>query len=156
ERDPMRERVNREAAAAPDGPRIGYRRRPVRVVQSGWQLTIPGSFATRRTDDELHASERNRSITLAASATGTGSDPMPPETFLERIAGHLGPEALSHRDGEIVAKAKMGIDPTSVVQTAVLEGYSAVKGSGAAIRIVIHDAADAEWAIRMWQSLRPA
>src|SRR5205085_11312416 len=47
ERDPMRERVNREAAAAPDGPRIGYRRRPVRVVQSGWQLTIPGPFATR-------------------------------------------------------------------------------------------------------------
>jgi hypothetical protein len=155
ERDPMRERVEREAAAAVGGPRVGYRRQPVRVEQAGWQLVVPGSFATRHTDEELLASEGDRTIIVAASATGTESDPMPAETFLERIAGHLGPDAVDHRDGEVVAKAKLAIDASSVVQSAVLEGYSAVRGSGAAMRIVIHDKADTEWALDMWRSLRP-
>ena len=156
DRDPMRDRVEREAAAAPDGPRIGYRRRPVRVEQAGWQLTIPGSFATVRTSEELRASEGDRTITVAASPTGTESGPMPAETFLDRIAAHLGPDVLRYRDGELQARARLAIDPTAVVQRFVLEGYSAVTGSGAAIRIVIHDAADRDWALDMWRSLRPA
>jgi hypothetical protein len=153
--DPMRERVESEAATAPDGPQIGYRRQPVRVEQAGWQLTVPGSFATHRTDDELRASEGHRTITIAASPTADSSGPMAAETFLDRVAVHLGPEVLHHRDGDVVSRAKLAIDPTSVVEVAVLEGYSAVRGSGAAIRIVIHDAADWEWALDMWRSLRP-
>jgi hypothetical protein len=81
---------------------------------------------------------------------------MEAETFLYRVAAHLGKEVLHHRDGEVVGRAKLAIDPTSVVEVAVLEGYAAVRGSGAAIRIVIHDAADWEWALDMWRSLRPA
>ncbi len=154
--DPMRERVDREAAAAPEGPLVGYRRQPVRVEQAGWQVTIPGSFATRRTDDELWASERGRTITLAASPTGTDAGPMPADVFLDRVAGHLGKDVLHHRDGDVVGRARLAVDPTSVVEVAVLEGYSAIRGSGAAIRIVIHDADDWEWAIDMWRSLRPA
>ena len=154
--DPMRERVETEAAAAPDGPRIGYRRSPVRIEQAGWQLTVPGSFAIHRTDDELRASEGSRTITIAASPTGTPAGPMAAETFLDRVAAHLGSEVLQHRDGEVMGRAKLAIDPTSVVEVAVLEGYAAVRGSGAAIRIVIHDAADWEWALDMWRSLRPA
>jgi hypothetical protein len=153
--DPMRERVESEAATASDAALIGYRRRPVRVEQAGWQLTVPGSFAIHRTDDELRVSEGDRTITIAASPTGTAAGPMAPEVFLDRVAGHLGSEVLHHRDGEVVARAKLAIDPTSVVEVAVLEGYSAVRGSGAAIRIVIHDAADWEWALDMWRSLRP-
>jgi hypothetical protein len=153
--DPMRERVDQEAAAAPEGPPIGYRRNPVRVVQAGWQLTVPGSFATHRTDDELRASEGDRTITIAASPTADQAGPMAAETFLDRVAAHLGPEVLHHRDGEVVSRAKLGLDPTSVVEVAILEGYAAVRGSGAAIRIVIHDAADWEWALDMWRSLRP-
>ena len=155
DRDPMRERVEREAVAAADGPRIGYRRQPVRVAQAGWQLTVPGSFATFRTDEELRASEGDRTITIAASPTGTPSSPMAAETFLDRVAAHLGKEVLNHQDGEVVARAKLAIDPTSAVEMAVLEGYAAVRGSGAAIRITIHDAADWEWALDMWRSFRP-
>jgi hypothetical protein len=154
--DPMRERVESEATAAADGPRIGYRRNPVRIEQAGWQLTVPGSFAIHRTDDELRAGEGDRTITIAASPTGTAAGPMEAETFLDRVAAHLGKEVLHHRDGEVVGRAKLAIDPTSVVEVAVLEGYAAVRGSGAAIRIVIHDAADWEWALDMWRSLRPA
>jgi hypothetical protein len=153
--DPLRERVEQEAAAAPEGPPIGYRRNPVRVEQAGWQITVPGSFATLRTDEELRASGGDRTITIAASPTGTDAAPMAAETFLERVAGHLGNEVLHHRDGEVVARAKLAIDPTSAVEMAVLEGYAGVRGSGAAIRIVIHDPADFEWALNMWRSLRP-
>jgi hypothetical protein len=156
DRDPMRERVEREAAATADGPLIGYRRQPVRVEPTGWQLTVPGSFATFRTDEELRASEGDRTITIAASPTGTDAGPMAPETFLDRVAGHLGPEVLHHSDAGLVARAKLAIDPTSVVEVAILEGYSAVRGSGAAMRIVIHDPADFEWALDMWRSFRPA
>jgi hypothetical protein len=153
--DPMRDRVEGEAAAAPDGPLIGYRRQPVRVEQAGWQITVPGSFATLRTDEELRASGGDRIVTIAASPTGTDAAPMAAETFLERVAGHLGNEVLHHRAGEVVARAKLAIDPTSAVEMAVLEGYAGVRGSGAAIRIVIHDPADFEWALDMWRSLRP-
>lgn len=154
--DPMRERVESEAATAPEAPPIGYRRNPVRIEQAGWQLTVPGSFAIHRTDDELRAGEGDRTITIAASPTADQAGPMAAETFLDRVAAHLGPEVLHHRDGEVVSRAKLGLDPTSVVEVAVLEGYAAVRGSGAAIRIVIHDAADWEWALEMWRSLRPA
>ena len=37
----------------------------------------------------------------------------------------------------------------------MLEGYSAVVGSGAAIRIVFDDASDWQWALDTWRSLAP-
>src|SRR4029079_10081699 len=38
----------------------------------------------------------------------------------------------------------------------ILEGYSAVAGSGAAIRIEFDDPGDWQWALDMWRSLAPA
>ena len=81
---------------------------------------------------------------------------MPPETFLQRVAGHLGSDALVHRDGPVVGRARVEVDPTTGVEVAVLNGYSAVLGSGAAIRIEIDDPADWDWALEMWRSLAPA
>jgi hypothetical protein len=37
----------------------------------------------------------------------------------------------------------------------VLEGFSAVRGRGAAIRIVFDDSADWQWALEMWRTLIP-
>ena len=154
--DPMRERVEEEAAAAPtDEPLIGYRRRQVRVEQAGWTITIPGSFATRKTDEEFWASGGGRTVTIAATPTGADDDPMPAEAFLDRVTAHLGGEVLRHETGTVSGRAKLALDPTSAVEAAVLEGYSAVRGSGAAIRIVIHTAEDWDWALGMWRSLRP-
>ena len=45
-------------------------------------------------------------------------------------------------------------DATSGVEVGVLEGYSAVSGSGAAIRIEFDDPADWQWALDLWRSLR--
>ena len=42
------------------------------------------------------------------------------------------------------------------VAVGVLDGYSAVTGSGAAIRVVFDDPADWQWALDLWRSLAPA
>ena len=155
--DPMAERIGDEAARAPSGPRIGYRREPFETIQGGWSLTVPGSFAERRNDEEWWGGEGGRSITLAATDTGNDDGrPMSARTFLDRVAGHLGPDVLSHEDGPVLGRARLTVDDSSGIEVAVLEGYSAVSGSGAAIRIEIHDPGDWEWALEMWRSLRPA
>ncbi|HEY7522251.1 MAG TPA: hypothetical protein VH720_01160 [Candidatus Limnocylindrales bacterium] len=145
-----------ERAAAATGPLVGYRRSPVTIVHDGWALEVPGSFAERWADGEWWGGEAGRAITLAAVPTGDGTRPMSPEAFLAQVAGGLGPDALTHRAGPVVGRARLGVDPSSGVEVAVLEGYSAVVGSGAALRVVIDDPADWEWALQMWRSLEPA
>ena len=81
---------------------------------------------------------------------------MTAEAFLERVSGNLGSGALTHQDGQVIGKARLAVDDGAEVGHAVLDAYSAVRGSGAALRIEIHDPADWEWALDMWRSLRPA
>jgi hypothetical protein len=155
--DPMAERIGAEAARTPAGPRIGYRRSPVDAIHAGWVLSVPGSFAERRSDDEVWAGEGGRSITLAATETGLDDgSPMSAKAFLDRVAGHLGTDVLKHEDGPLIGRARLVVDASSGIETAVVEGFSAVVGSGAAIRIEIHDPDDWEWAVDLWRSLRPA
>ncbi len=78
---------------------------------------------------------------------------MPPEAFLARVAGDLGDDAISDEHGRVMGRARLTTDASSGVQVGVVEGYSAVEGSGAAIRIVFHDPTDWEWAFGMWRSL---
>jgi hypothetical protein len=47
-------------------------------------------------------------------------------------------------------------DASSGVEIGILEGYAAVSGSGAAIRIEFDDPADWQWALDTWRSLGPA
>lgn len=139
---------------APEPP-IGYRRQAVLIRHEGWTLEIPGSFAERRTAEEWWGGESGRSITIAATTTGTPSGPMPAETFLAQVAGHLGSEALSHRDGEVVGRATLTTDASSGLEVGIVEGYSAIAGSGAAIRITFDDGADWQWALDTWRALAP-
>lgn len=154
--DAMTRQVEARAAAAPAGPLVGYRRRRVEVVHEGWLLEIPGSFAERRSDDEWWGGGAGRSITLAATDTGTDEGPMSAREFLRQVAGHLGPDALHHEAGDVIGVARLSTDATSGVEVGVLEGYSAVIGRGAAIRIVFDDGSDWRWALDMWRSLAPA
>ncbi len=57
--------------------------------------------------------------------------------------------------GGVVGRATLSTDASSGVEIGVLDGYSAVVGSGAAIRIEFDDPADWQWALDMWQSLAP-
>jgi len=155
--DPLAERIAAGAKQAEAGPLIGYRRGQVTAIQEGWSISVPGSFAERRGADEWWGGEAGRSVTLAATATGTpGGRPMPPEMFLDQVAGQIGEDAIQHRLGPVVGKARLTTDASSGIEVAVLDGYSAVVGSGAAVKIVFDSAADWEWALETWRSLQPA
>jgi hypothetical protein len=154
--DAMTRQVESRAAAAPAGPLVGYRRRPVEIIHEGWLLEVPGSFTERRTDDEWWGGEAGRSITLAATETGTETGPMTAAEFLQQVAPDLGQDTLSHEAGDVIGRARLSTDASSGVEVGVLEGYSAVTGHGAAIRVVFDDSSDWRWAMDMWRALVPA
>jgi hypothetical protein len=148
--------VDRKAASAEADPTIGYRRAPVTIIHQGWALDIPGSFSERRGPEEWTGGEARRSVTIAATETGDGGEPMSADDFLSRVAGHLGPDTLEHEDGPIRGRARLSTETSSGIEVATVEGYSAVLGRGAAIRIVIDDPLDWKWALDTWRDLRPA
>lgn len=148
--------AERAAAVDPATPLIGYRRQQVTIYQAGWELTIPGSFAERRTADGWWGSESGRRIALAATRAGTSAGPMSAEALLDQVAGHLGSSALHHQAGEVNGRARIATDDSSGVSTGIVEGYVAVPGSGAVIRVEFDDPGDWQWALDQWRSLRPA
>jgi hypothetical protein len=154
--DAMTRQVEAKAERAPKRPSIGYRRRPVLVVHEGWELEVPGSFAEARTPEEWSGGEAGRTITIAATETGTADGPMSPQAFLAQVSRDLGPEALTHQDGELYGRARLTTDATSGLEIGVLEGYSAVRGRGAAIRITFDDSNDWRWALDLWRALAPS
>ena len=156
--DPIGERVFRQAEKVDRGlPVIGYRRRPVTITHEGWALQVPGSFGEQRTADEWRGEERGRQVTLAATETRTTNGmPMSAEWFMSSVVGDLGEGVLRHEDGGLVGRARVTSDASSGLEVAVLEGFSAVTGSGAAIRVAFASPDDWQWAVGLWRSLRPA
>ena len=134
---------------------IGYRRAPVVLTHGGWVLEVPGSFAEVSTEDELWVGGAGRTITLAATATGTPSGPMGAQDFLDQVAGNLGSKALMHRAGPLLGRARLMTDSSSGVEIGVVEGFMAVRGSGAVVRITFDDAEDWHWALDTWRGLVP-
>ena len=153
--DPMAERVVSEAANAPDGPPIGYRRGEVTVLHAGWQLTVPGSWAEERSGAVWRGGEGGQHVTLSVTRLGVGDAPESPAAFLDRFAGDLGDDALAHRAGPLAGRGRVTVPTSSGVEVATLEAWSAVPGLGAAMRIEIHDPGDWEWALDLWRSLVP-
>lgn len=154
--DPMaRQAVGRAMREASTGIEIGYRRAPVTITHEGWALTVPGSFAEKRSAEEWWGGGAGRAITLAAVPTGTEAGAMAANVFIDQFAGNMGPDAIDHRAGGVVGRATLSSDASSGVEVGILEGYSAVVGSGAAIRIEFDDPADWQWAIDIWKSLAP-
>jgi hypothetical protein len=137
-------------------PPIGYHRQPVTIVHEGWALEVPGSFTGHRTSEEWSGGEAGRNITLAGTETAEAGHPMTADRFLQQVAAHLGRDAIEHDDGVVRGRARLASDPSSGVEVATVEGFSAVRGRGAAIRIEIDDPQDWKWALDTWRSLKPA
>jgi hypothetical protein len=156
--DPIARQVSERAKRVPKSrPLIGYRRGPVTVMHEGWSLEVPGSFAERRTDEEWWGGQAGRGVTLAGVITGgDGAPPMPAQAFLARVAGDLGDDVMTHHDGEVAGKARLSTDASSGVEVGVLDGFAAVTGRGAAIRVVFDDPDDWVWAVNVWKALKPA
>jgi hypothetical protein len=154
--DPMsRQVLIRADRDGGDPTPIGYRRGPVTIRHEGWALEIPGSYAERRTPEEWWGGGLGRNITLAAVQTATDGGAMGAQAFVDHVGGDLGPEAIDHRAGGVIGRARLSSDTSSGLEVGVLDGYSAVVGSGAAIRIVFDDPGDWQWALDMWRSLAP-
>ena len=154
--DPMaKQAVARAMRETSSGPDIGYRRRDVTITHEGWALTIPGSFAEKRSEEEWWGGGAGRAITMAAVQTGTDNGAMGAQAFINQFAGDMGPDAIEHHAGGLVGRAKLTSDATSGVEIGILDGFSAVVGSGAVIRIEFDDPGDWQWAIDMWKSLAP-
>jgi hypothetical protein len=147
--------VERMVPTVAEDPQIGYRRAPVTIVHHGWALDVPGTFDEHRNDEEWSGGEARRSVTIAATETGRDGAPMSADEFLERVTGHLGSDALEHEDGPVRGRARLSTDVSSGIEVATVEGYSAVRGRGAVIRIVIEDPLDWKWALDTWRDLRP-
>ena len=156
--DPFAKQAEARATRAPEPDlSVGYRRGPVRITHEGWSLTIPGPYAERPTADGWWAGTAGRSITIAATRTTTpDGPPVPAQAFIDQFAAELGPNALHHQSGEVLGRARLTTDPTSGIEVGVLQGYSAIRGSGAAIRIEFEDAADWQWAIDPARRVRRA
>jgi hypothetical protein len=161
--DPATWALIERAAGAATGPAaddatrpIGYRRRPVTIVHEGWALEVPGSFTGLRTAEEWTGGESGRTVTIAGTETALNGQPMSADLFLRQVAGHLGHDAIEHDDGQVRGRARLASDPSSGVEVATVEGFTAVRGRGAAIRIVIDDPQDWKWALDTWRALRPA
>ena len=110
----------------------------------------------RRTVEEWSGGEGGRNVTLAGTETAEGGHPMTTDRFLAQVASHLGRDAIEHDDGVVRGRARLASDPSSGVEVATVEGFSAVRGRGAAIRIEIDDPQDWKWALDTWRGLRPA
>jgi hypothetical protein len=155
--DPMAALIDERAAAVdPATPLVGYRRRPVAVTHDGWAIVVPGTFAERRTGEAWWGGDAGRSITLASVPVTPNGRLTPAETILRQVARNLGPSALEHRAGDVVGRARLGTDDASGIMVGIVEGFAAVDGSGAAIRVEFDDSADWEWALDQWRALRPA
>jgi hypothetical protein len=80
---------------------------------------------------------------------------MSPTAFLQQVAAGLGPDAMEHANGTVRGRARISTDSSTGVEVATLDGFSAVTGSGAAVRIEFDDPNDWKWAIDTWRGLRP-
>jgi hypothetical protein len=82
--------------------------------------------------------------------------PMSADRFLTKVAGDLGEGVLRHDAGAVQGRARVTSDASSGLEVAVLEGFSAVDGSGAAVRVEFEHSEDWTWAVDLWKSMRPA
>ena len=82
--------------------------------------------------------------------------PMSADRFLTTVAGNLGDGVMAYEDGELRGRARVTSDASSGLEVAVLEGFSAVTGTGAAIRVEFDSSDDWRWAVDLWRSVRPA
>ena len=141
---------------APAAQPVGYRRQPVTILQGGWAVDLPGSFGDSRTEERWSGSDAARTVTLSAEPMTVDDRPMTAAEFLAAYSADLGPDAVEHHDGAIRGRARIASDASTGVEVGRLDGFSAVPGSGAAIRIEFEDPADWKWALDTWRGLRPA
>lgn len=143
--------------SAPDSPRIGYRRFPVRVpLTGGWSVEVPGDFA-REWDDDHTWTGWNRTRTVWFHALGFTKPDGSRPSAAEAVA--LGRRSLP--EGEALPGHPCGAPGEAVYGAADedgrtvwrLSGVTAVEGQLVVCNVYAEDPADRDWAVRTWHSL---
>ncbi len=136
-------------------PRIGYRRRPVRVeLTDGWSIEIPGEMAEEWDDEELWiARDEARAIFFKSySVTRDDGDAPPAAEILDGLTLPDG-RAVDHREGPVTGRAVLTSPDGEEDPGWQLIGHHVVDGGLAACNIIFGDADDCDWAIATWRSL---
>jgi hypothetical protein len=144
---PVTEWVRRQAAAAPSGPAIGYRRFPVRLqLTGGWSIRLPGSFSESWDDQgTLCAWAEGRTVWFT-SFTIRGTPPAPdPEPADDGT--------LERRDGRLVSRATLKRSQEDGADYWQLQTVSNLEGARAVCTICFDAERDRDWALETWRSL---
>ncbi len=141
------------------GGRVGYRRWPVRVqLDGGWSVEVPGELARERNEDRTWTAwDRTRTVWFhALRFTKQGGDA---PTAAE--AAEVGRRSLP--DGEALPPlVRDGLHGEAVFGSVEedgrtlwrLSGVTGAAGQLAVCNVYIESAADRDWAVRTWHSLR--
>jgi hypothetical protein len=148
--------VRARAARVPDGPLVGYRRRPVTVhLCDGWSIEVPGEMAEEWVEGgRWSAWAGGRTVWFSAFSMQKPDGGKPTaEECLARLTPPDG-EPLEHRGERVVGRAGLGPYEEDGEEMWKLGARSAVEGAAALCNIFFHDPADRDWAVATWHSLR--
>lgn len=147
--------VRRRAATCPDGPLIGYRRRPVRVdLTRGWSVEVPGAMDEAWEGDGTWCGwDGGRTIWFNSYAF-TRPDGTPP-TAPEALEGLTLPEGerIEHRGERVIGVAVFAPHEEDGKALWQLSGRSAVAGGLGVCNVFVEDPGERDWAVAVWRSL---
>ncbi len=154
--DNLETEIHRRArAVGASVPRIGYRRRPVRVeLTDGWSIEIPGEMAEEWDDEELWiARDEGRAVFFKSYSVTRDDGEAPPAA--EILDGLTLPDgrAVDHREGPVTGRAVLTSPDGDEDPGWQLIGHHVVDGGLAACNIIFGEADDCDWAIATWRSL---
>ncbi|MBA4189854.1 MAG: hypothetical protein C0467_17870 [Planctomycetaceae bacterium] len=142
-----------------DGPRIGYRRFPVRIIlDGGWSVEVPGQFA-REWDADRNWTGWDSTRTVWFRRVGftkpNGSSPTAQEALEVGLRSlPEGEPVPGLTGGDLRGAAVFGPVDEEGRTVWRLSGVAGVPGQLAVCNVYAESADDREWAIRTWQSLR--
>lgn len=152
----LQEEIDRRATSAGDGPRIGYRRLPVRVaLGAGWSLEIPGAMAEQWDEDgtwsawDGHTTVWFSSFTLNQSAETEGSRASP----LDAMDWPEG-ERFRLRADELEVQAVFGKHEEDGERGWRLHGRAGTSGNLAIVDIFLKNPSDREAAVDICKSIQ--
>jgi hypothetical protein len=143
------------------GPRIGYRRHPVRVpLDGGWSLEVPGELARERNaDGTWTAWDRARTVWFQALKF-TKRDGSPPTAEEAAEVGRRslpdGEPVPPHAGGGLCGSAVFGAVEEDGRALWRLSGVTGAPGQLAVCNVYGATANDRDWAERTWRSIRHA
>ena len=138
-------------------PKIGYRRRKVRVTQpGGWTINVPGSFSEFEADEnnDLSAWDPPREIWFTAF-TISGDSPQKAFENAKKEFKKSRPEYLVERDSFIAQAAIIKKQRGSGEVYFILKSSNVAPGKKAVCTIVFSESEDREWALETWRSIQP-